>query len=181
MRLRAGSCSARSVQPVIVSRQHLRNLAITALVIAVVLQFALWKDPVAAQAQLTLNPPNTPVSGAPGQTGIPATLTVTNNSAIPRTVTFSQTNNTAGVTVVILSSSILLSPGSAAPVSLLVNYASTVPTGSTLGTAIITASSSDTPSASASAQLTFTTTGASPTPTLTATGTSTAVPTVSPT
>ena len=144
---------------------YLRNLAITVIAIGLVLQFALWRQTAKAQGLITITPISQEITAAPGQSGIAVNLTIANNSPIARTISFNQSNQAAGVTIVFPSSSIFLNPGGSQGISLIVNYASTLATGSTIGSATISASSSDTPSTSATAQLIFKTSGPAPTST----------------
>jgi hypothetical protein len=168
---------------VIRSRPHLRNLVITIFVIAMVLQFALWKESARAQVLLAWNPNTATVTQAPGTTNFPVTFTLTNNSPITRNITISVSTTASGVTVVVSQGSVTLSAASSATITVFVTYASTVPPGSTLGVGQLTATSSDTPSTNSTAPLTFATTGAAPTntPTTTTTPSPTATTGPSPT
>src|SRR4051794_4554953 len=109
--------------PVIRSHPHLRNLAITIFVIAIVLQFALWKDSARAQTpSLTWNPTTLTVTQAAGTTNFPVTLTLTNNSLIPRNITFTS-SAPSGVTLLLSNSSTTLSANSSTSITVYVTYA----------------------------------------------------------
>ncbi len=165
--------------PVIRSRPHLRNLAITVLAIGLVLQFALWKEPARAQTLLSWNPSQTTVTQPAGTTNFPVPFTLTNNSLITRNISITSSAPT-GVTLLLSNGSVQLSAGSSTTITVFVTYASNVTPGTVLGAGSLVANSSDTPSTSATAPITFVTTGASPTPSPTTTNTPVPTATVGP-
>jgi len=116
--------------------------------------------------QATLTPTTQSISGTSGQTGVPVTLTLTNNSNAERRFVLSSSNRPSGINVRFLTNPITVGANSTAQVLLLIDFGSGVVVGQNIGTVQITATTNDTgPSLTANAFITLSTTaGATATP-----------------